>query len=80
MVWQTGELPRFNGQVSYLGFEEADGDAVVLQAVDPQFTSAGRRQRFSGDELQKTNEDDSGLQLGVDVSQLHVLLQEVNTV
>lgn len=61
-------------QVSYLCFEEADGDAVVLQAVDPQFAAAGRRQRLSGDELQQTNQSDSSLQLCVNISQLHVLL------
>lgn len=65
--------------MSYLGFEEADGDAVVLQTVDSQFTSAGRRQRLSGDEFQKTDQKDAGLQLSVDVSQLHALLQEVRT-
>lgn len=68
------------GQVSYLGFEEADGDAVVLQTVDSQFAAAGRRQRLSGDELQQTNQNDSGLQLRVNVSQLHLVLQQVKTV
>ncbi|TNN47602.1 hypothetical protein EYF80_042205 [Liparis tanakae] len=45
-------------------------------AVDSQFAAAGRRQRLSGDELQKTDEEDSGLQIRVNVSQLHLLLQE----
>ncbi len=66
--------------MSYLGFEEADGDAVVLQTVDSQFAAAGRRQRLSGDELQQTNQNDSGLQLRVNVSQLHLVLQQVKTV
>lgn len=65
--------------MSYLGFEEVDGDAVVLQTVDSQFAAAGRRKRLPGDELQQANQSDSGLQLRVDVGQLHVLLQDEMT-
>lgn len=63
-------------QVSHLGLEEANGNAVVLQTVDSEFAAAGRRQCLSGDELQQTDEGDTGLQLRVDVCQLHTLLQE----
>lgn len=62
-------------QASHLGFEEVDGDAVVLQTVDSHFATAGRRQRFFGDELQQANQSDSSLQLSVDVSQPQILLK-----
>lgn len=76
----TGELPEsLKGceQVSYLGFEEVDGDAVVLQTVDSQLAAAGPRQLLFGDELQQSDQSDASLQLRVDVSQLQALLQEV---
>lgn len=73
LVW------RWTGEVTDLGFEEADGDAVVLQTVDSQFAAAGRRKRLPGDELQQANQSDSGLQLRVDVGQLHLLLQDEMT-
>lgn len=66
------------GTNSNLGFEEVDGDAVVLQAVDSHFAAAGWRQCFFGDELQKANERDSSLQLSVDVSQRQPLLQNTD--
>lgn len=69
----------WTGELSYLGFEEVDGDAVVLQTVDSQFATVGRRQRLLGDELQQSNQSDSGLQLSVDVSQLQPLLQDMRT-
>lgn len=61
---------------SHLGFEEVDGDAVVLQAVDSHFATAGWRQGLFGDELQEANQSDSSLQLSVDVSQLQILLKD----
>lgn len=61
---------------SHLGLEEADGDAVVLQAVDPQLAAAWRLQLLSGDEFQQTDQNHAGLQLSVDVSQLQVLLRD----
>ncbi len=67
-------------QVRYLGFEEVDGDAVVLQAVDSQRTAVRRWQRCAGDELQQTNQNHSSLQLRVNISQLHTLLQDRMTV
>lgn len=66
--------------MSYLGFEEADGDAVVLQAVDSELAAAGWRQRRFGDELQQTDQNHSSLQLRVNIRQLHLLLQEEATV
>lgn len=65
--------------VWHLGLEEADGVAVVLEAVDPQVAAAGWRQRLLGDELQQTNEGDSGLQIHVNILQLNVVLQEVKS-
>lgn len=67
------------GGLSYLGLEEVDGDAVVFQTVDPQLASARRRQRLPGDELQQADQSDASLQLCVDVSQLHLLLNDMMT-
>lgn len=83
-MFTVGEKPGLylglSEQVSYLGFEEFDGNAVVLQAVDPQCAAAWRRQLLSSDELKQTNQTDSGLQLRVNISQLYALLQDRMTV
>lgn len=63
----------------YLGLEEVDGDAVVFQTVNPQLGSAWRRQRLLGDELQQAYQGNASLQLCVDVSQLHLLLNDTMT-
>lgn len=78
--WTESDATRcpIHKQASNLGFEEVDGDAVVLQAVDSHFAAAGWRQCFFGDELQKANESDSSLQLSVDVSQLRPLLKNTD--
>lgn len=61
---------------SHLGFEEVDGDAVVLQAVHPQLVAAGRRQRHLGDQLQEPDQGHTGFQLRVNVRQLHAHLRD----
>lgn len=67
-------------KVGYFGFEEIDGNAVVLQKVDSQLASAPQWQFLVGDELQQTDQNYSGFKFSIDVSQLQFLLQEIRTV
>ena len=61
-------------EVYDLILEEVDGNAVVLQAVDSHGSATRGLQGFPGDELQETHQGHSCLQLGVNVSQVHLLL------
>lgn len=67
-------------KVGYFGFEEIDGNAVVLQKVDSHLASAPPWQLLVGDELQQTDQNFSGFKFSIDISQLQFLLQEIRTV
>lgn len=72
---ERGERRAAASRHRHLGLEEVDGDAVVLQAVDPQLAAARPRQLVFGDELQQPDQRHAGLQLRVHVTQLQLLLQ-----